>query len=761
MLRRIFVFFLLIIIALVWLTGIQPHQVAAQEDVFYTVEQSSTIPTMTYEGVTYPDWENLSFSSIPPSMGAGHFNLSEMAGQLGLEPNDLIRQFGYDPSRSWDVGTPIENILKLGDLRTNSNLENWTINNIASYTGMDSSLLRLADFGLLGRESIEDLVDAVPLLGSYRLRDVIPLFDLVKTRVTPEKAVRLGRRSLASLSDRLNIGTIKLEELDLTQYDLTSIPNLENAKFGSFINWEDSFLSEIPGLANVPIASFILDLAQGGFLAKLDIVFGEKEANRTNTISGSYQEGFKVPCEQENCAHIELTDAIPSPTRPLHGKQWISGKSQRVKGGSGLLGSMFGGSEPTGRHPFGEMFKVVLTDTNESTGTASFSIYFRICGQIFWSGKTCTPYIIGPFPWFSHKEKDFVFVGVDGVDAEVPDYLPPVPSVGSIPPEIADNLPPGFQGEGYSPDVSELNFGSTDDCETYKGVHMGALKEAIAKIESEGSGGYYAVGDWASCGINCTIPGGHGLGKYQFMTYREEVVALYGSEGRSVLDRSYAQNISKAELRESIKKYFPPEAQDKLFFEDFKKMMAKAFDQGHRGKDIVYMLGGWHYAGRGSFNQGYAVRARKLYQQFLKESKKKCSRKGKCTGKFIHPSPGYIRTSRFGECRPLGSCSRSHAGTDVGTPIGTKIRASDGGTVTYTSTYRGYGITVDIKHCEYTTRYAHLSKPLVKNGQKVNQGDVIALSGQTGIGSGPHLHFEIRLGGPWGKALDPEKFINF
>ena len=68
----------------------------------------------------------------------------------------------------------------------------------------------------------------------------------------------------------------KQASLDLTQYDLTSIPNLENAKFGSFINWEDSFLSEIPGLANVPIASFILDLAQGGFLAKLDIVFGEK-----------------------------------------------------------------------------------------------------------------------------------------------------------------------------------------------------------------------------------------------------------------------------------------------------------------------------------------------------------------------------------------------------------------------------------------------------------------------------------------------------
>ena len=74
-----------------------------------------------------------------------------------------------------------------------------------------------------------------------------------------------------------------------------------------------------------------------------------------------------------------------------------------MPGGSGCLA----GQEPTGRHPFGQGFKVVLTDTDEASGLAEFGIYFRFslfCGT--------SPYIIGPFPWISQHEKDIIFLGL-------------------------------------------------------------------------------------------------------------------------------------------------------------------------------------------------------------------------------------------------------------------------------------------------------------------------------------------------------------
>ena len=69
------------------------------------------------------------------------------------------------------------------------------------------------------------------------------------------------------------------------------------------------------------------------------------------------------------------------------------------------------GLEPTGRLVFGNAFKVVLTHVDEPTGTADFGLFFRICTRVPFSGKTCTPYFIGPTPWLSVKENDLVIVG--------------------------------------------------------------------------------------------------------------------------------------------------------------------------------------------------------------------------------------------------------------------------------------------------------------------------------------------------------------
>ena len=91
---------------------------------------------------------------------------------------------------------------------------------------------------------------------------------------------------------------------------------------------------------------------------------------------------------------------------------------------------------------------------------------------------------------------------------------------------------------------------------------------------------------------------------------------------------------------------------------------------------------------------------------------------------------------------------RLHAGFDIGKPIGSAVKASAAGTVTRAGNAGDYGILVEINHGNgWVTRYAHNSSVKVKVGQKVSKGQTIALSGNTGRSTGPHVHFEIRYNG--------------
>ncbi|MCW3490459.1 M23 family metallopeptidase [Dethiobacter alkaliphilus] len=96
-----------------------------------------------------------------------------------------------------------------------------------------------------------------------------------------------------------------------------------------------------------------------------------------------------------------------------------------------------------------------------------------------------------------------------------------------------------------------------------------------------------------------------------------------------------------------------------------------------------------------------------------------------------------------------------HNGVDIADSRGTPIRASDGGVVR-TSSYRGgYGNLVIIDHGNgYSTYYAHNSSLQVSVGEKVKQGQTIALMGSTGNSTGNHVHFEIRKNGNPQNPLD-------
>lgn len=127
---------------------------------------------------------------------------------------------------------------------------------------------------------------------------------------------------------------------------------------------------------------------------------------------------------------------------------------------------------------------------------------------------------------------------------------------------------------------------------------------------------------------------------------------------------------------------------------------------------------------------------------------------------YIKPISGGRKSSGFGRrSAPTAGASSYHKGLDWATPTGTTVVASCGGTVVKAGWGSGYGYVVYIEHADgRQTRYAHLSKILVSVGQHVDQGQKIALSGNTGVSTGPHLHFEILIGG---KQVNPEKYLSY
>lgn len=117
------------------------------------------------------------------------------------------------------------------------------------------------------------------------------------------------------------------------------------------------------------------------------------------------------------------------------------------------------------------------------------------------------------------------------------------------------------------------------------------------------------------------------------------------------------------------------------------------------------------------------------------------------------PVEGYI-TSRFGYRQsPFGGGKEFHDGLDIAAGTGTPITAAGGGRVVFVGLVAGYGRTVIIDHgYGYRTQYSHTSIVLVKKGQAVKRGEVIARVGSTGRSTGPHLHFTVLVNG---KQVDP------
>jgi len=109
-------------------------------------------------------------------------------------------------------------------------------------------------------------------------------------------------------------------------------------------------------------------------------------------------------------------------------------------------------------------------------------------------------------------------------------------------------------------------------------------------------------------------------------------------------------------------------------------------------------------------------------------------------------------TSGFSNARfhPIMQDWRAHKGVDYAAPTGTPVRATGNAKVTFAGKQNGYGNVIELRHQgAFSTLYAHLSRlaPQVRTGARVAQGEVIGYVGQTGWATGPHLHYEFRVGG--------------
>lgn len=130
---------------------------------------------------------------------------------------------------------------------------------------------------------------------------------------------------------------------------------------------------------------------------------------------------------------------------------------------------------------------------------------------------------------------------------------------------------------------------------------------------------------------------------------------------------------------------------------------------------------------------------------------------------WVDPVKSYALSASFNQAG--GMWAHKHSGQDFAVPQGTQVVAAHGGTVVKAGGNGAgdgpaYGNAIVIKHANGTySQYAHLSRIDVGVGQVVATGQNIALSGNTGNSSGPHLHFEIRTTPNYGSAIDPVAFL--
>jgi hypothetical protein len=462
------------------------------------------------KSILVPDWEQMGFSAFSPIASSGSVKVD---GEI----------------RSWKQGQTPDQYLQLGDV-DELRPDLLTLEAIEQGTKEDQSQKSLAEFPLAGRQAVARLAAIVPGLGNRRVKDVPPLKALIGSQRGNVN------QTVNQAASNPQTGQLTLNQIDLSPYPISSIPNLGQVPLGYFEEWNKAYIKEVTGLKDLPLASYPMPLLEEGEVARIDAVWGTAEKRRNRTVSGGYNVGFKVPCKDQKCPYIELDDleeAGRNYRASFEGLSWISGKYQKVSGGSGCLKGINGGKEPTGRHPYGQAFKVSVEEPDEATNTVNTALYFRFKS---WCGAT--PYFVGPVPFLDYQVNNGIFLGRDK------------------------------ESSGEFIAVKATTSASIAQSSSDKEVEVERIAAAIAKMSEAAYGNFSPL-------ISDGTHRGRLLGRYGFLSYAPAVVQAVSSVrgGQDWLNRAI---LLPAPDLEAMKQYFPPALQEQLLASVLKQKLAQA-----------------------------------------------------------------------------------------------------------------------------------------------------------------------------------------
>ncbi len=539
LMQRIFIFMWLLVF--VYVVMVDTGSVLAATQPFSTQTNAVASAASSLGTVVLPDWEELSLSDLSPIL---------TGGSIGNQWNETV---GYDLARIWSPGEHPEDILKLGDLAESFAAQRFTLREIRNRTGIDLGTVALSQFPLLGEQTLAGLVEVIPRLGILPVQEILPIALLLK-----EEGIQIKARSLRDiLVQDTFVADLQLNQIDLSSFSMATIPELESTVLQDFQNWQSQLVAQVPGLSQVPLGQMPSPITlMGNAVARIDLIWGATEGQRTRTISGSYKEGFAVPCE-DSCAHLELHNPENSNAEEdgqLMGRQWISGQYQSVVGGSGCLQFLNGGREPTGRHPFGEVFKVVVWETDETTDTAETALFFRLssfCGD--------SPYFLGPFPFLNYQRDDLILLGVvDGTVDNTSEITADLSQPLSSQPSAAANSHSSLSES--LPFIPSSRKPNTRPCTSavFDGISLDGLVTALSRLHGN-SRNYQAVGEYVCVqgGGSC----GRGIGANQTMSYTSQFQKQVQENpgGREWLDQIQQ---GYAPIEAEIMQFYPPQVQD-------------------------------------------------------------------------------------------------------------------------------------------------------------------------------------------------------
>lgn len=432
--------------------------------------------------LSLPDWQRISFATMPPIQKSGSININ-------------------GKQRKWKAGDTPDKYLTLGDVEDALQSSLLSLNSITqTVSNLDLKTVPLNSFPLLGQQTLENLAGVVPNLGQTNAELIQPVAALLKNQA-PQTNINTPLSNL--LAQNQALGELKLNQTDLSSYTVEDIPNVDAVQLSNFTGWQNTLISEIPGLGALPLTEFPIPLAElGNTFARIDFVWGKAEKRRQRTVSGSDVAGFSVPCSDQECPYIELDDLENSGRNirsEFEGRSWISGKYQQVEGGLGCLKGVNSGKEPTGRLPFGSAFKVVVMEPDEKTDTIDTALFFRFknfCGA--------TPYFIGPVPFLAYKLNAPIFIGT--LDSEQPQN--------TYTPKLNNQVSGGSNKTNTLP----TNNTTQPNCQlslNSQSKNLIALTKSIADAGNNGNyndvGNYVCTDDRTNCGVS--------LGKYKFLSY--------------------------------------------------------------------------------------------------------------------------------------------------------------------------------------------------------------------------------------------------